>query len=66
MRLVASFPTPLTPEAVRYIRKAFDDLSESEWKALVVAEGGIVYDLDQPLTIVVGDGRATVTQEDAK
>ena len=63
MRLVATFPTQLTPEAVRRLRSAFDELSESEWKTLVLAEGGFVYDLDQPLTVVMdGTGRTTVEQ----
>lgn len=65
MRLVATFPTQLTPEAVHHIRKAFDELSESEWRTFVLTEGGFVYDLDQPLTVVIDNtGRTTVEQQE--
>lgn len=63
MRLVVSFPHNLSPAAVEHIRRMLDKAADDdEWRTLVLAEGGIVYDLDEPLTLVVGDGRVTVEQ----
>lgn len=63
MRLVVTFPQELSPMAVARIRDTLDRASPEEWRPLVLEMGGIVYDLDQPLTIVLdGSGRTVVEQ----
>lgn len=65
MRLVISFPGHLPDAAVQRIRRSIEESATPEdWRALVLDEGGIAYDLDSPLTIIVDStGRTVIEQE---